>query len=90
MNLEKHTIYEIPPHDKEILMLVDIEGESEEYLWVVGEFTDYGFWCSLDYLGQKYKIIEWYELPTREKIEEDYSYHQMELEEFWREKEDDY
>lgn len=39
---------------------------------------------TIDEVG--YTVIEWYELPPQKRIVEDYSYHQMRMEEFWNDK----
>jgi hypothetical protein len=84
MILQKHTIEEVPPTDKELLILIDI-GNPNVLLWSVGTWDKAEGWtCSFDEIG--YNVVEWYELPPREKIKEDYSYHQMRLEEFWNDK----
>lgn len=86
MILQKHTVNEVPPAGKELLMVIDVGATREEkrYLWTVGAWDGYEWSCSFDNVG--YIVIEWYELPPHEKIIEDYSYHQMKMEEFWNDK----
>ena len=43
-----------------------------------------GWRCLFD--EAEYTVVEWYELPPQKKIVEDYSYHQMKMEEFWNDK----
>lgn len=82
MNLQKHTINEKPPADKVLLMVIDIDAVNNHYLWAVGVWFDDGWHCKYDDIG--YTVIEWYELPDKYKInKEDFSYHQMRMEDFW-------
>lgn len=81
--LKKHDKYEEPPHNRELLILIDT---GSRYTWTIGLYDDFGFWSEYDYQGREYDVIEWYELPTREKVKEDYSYYQMKLEDFWKNK----
>ena len=84
MILQKHTIDEIPPADKELLMVIDIGAANGYNLWTVGTWSENGWCCPFDKVG--YTVVEWYELPPQKRIVEDYSYHQMRMEEFWNEK----
>ena len=84
MILQKHTIDEVPPTDKELLMVIDIGAANGYNLWTVGTWNENGWCCSFDEVG--YTVVEWYELPPQERIVEDYSYHQMRMEEFWNDK----
>lgn len=96
MKLIKHTIDEIPPSYKELLMLINCEYDGNDYLnkyptnylWTVGMWNEDGWSCSFDNWG--YKVIEWYELPERRKSidKEDNSneYDLWELEKFWENK----
>ena len=63
MKLIKHTIDEIPPAYKEILMVIDIGAANGYYLWTVGVWDENGWCCPFDNIG--YTVIEWYELPQR-------------------------
>lgn len=81
MNLQKHTINEKPPADKDLLMVIDIDVVNNRYLWVVGVWYDDGWHCKYDDIG--YTVIEWYELPAKYRINNDFSYHQMRMEDFW-------
>jgi hypothetical protein len=83
MILQKHTINEVPPTDKELLMIIDI-GRMDYNLWTVGTWDENGWCCPFDEVG--YTVVEWYELPPQKRIVEDYSYHQMRMEEFWNDK----
>ena len=97
MKLIKHTIGEVPPPYKELLMLINC-GHNEEnnllnqcptnYLWTVGMWDETGWSCPFDDWG--YEVIEWYELPERRKsIEEDEDFNEYdlrELGEFWENK----
>ena len=85
MILQKHTIDEVPPTDKQLLMCIDI-GVADRYnlWWTVGTWDENGWCCPFD--EAKYTVVEWYELPSQKKIVEDYSYHQMRMEEFWNNK----
>lgn len=78
MELQKHTVNEIPPKDKELLMVIDIGAANGYNLWTVGTWGEHGWCCPFDHMG--YNVIEWYELPPQRKIKEDYSYHQMKME----------
>lgn len=69
--LKKHTVYEKPPANKQLLMLIDI---GDKKVWIVGD---------RDNEYKKHTVVEWYELPHKTKIAEDFSYHQMRMEEFW-------
>lgn len=80
MELIKHTINEVPLIDKEVLLLVDV---NDMYFWDVGTWTENGWSCSWD--KTNYTVVEWYELPNRDRVKEDYSYRQMRLEEFFNE-----
>jgi len=85
MILQKHTINETPPMNKELLMVIDIGAANGYNLWTVGTWEDNRGWCCpFDAVG--YTVVEWYELPPQEKIEKDFSYHQMRMEEFWTDK----
>ena len=84
MILQKHTIDETPPADKELLMVIDIGAANGYNLWTVGTWDEHGWCCPFDEVG--YTVVEWYELPPQERIVEDYSYHQMRMEEFWNDK----
>ena len=66
-----------------VLMLIDIEGE-DSYFWTIGTYTEPDWMSPYDKEG--FKVVEWYELPRRKKINEDYSYKQMRIEEFWNDK----
>lgn len=97
MKLIKHTIDEVPPPYKELLMLINCDHNEENnllnqcptnYLWTVGMWDETGWSCPFDNWG--YEVIEWYELPERRKsIEEDEDFNEYdlrELEEFWENK----
>ena len=89
MILQKHTINEVPPTDKELLMAIDIGAANGYNLWTVGMWTESGWTCEWDKVG--YTVIEWYELPRRQRTvpvanEDNYSYKQMKLEDFWNDK----
>ena len=84
MILQKHTIDEVPPADKELLMVIDIGAANGYNLWTVGTWNENGWCCPFDEVG--YTVVEWYELPPQKRIVEDYSYHQMRMEEFWNDK----
>ena len=77
MILQKHTINEVPPAGKELLMLIDVGTGEKRYLWTVGAWDGYEWNCSFDNVG--YIVIEWYELPPRKSAVEDYSY----MKDFW-------
>jgi len=83
MILQKHTIDEVPPKNTELLMIIDI-GRTDYNLWTVGTWDENGWCCPFDTVG--YTVIEWYKLPPQKRIVEDYSYHQMRMEEFWNDK----
>lgn len=84
MILQKHTINEVPPINKELLMVIDINAANGYNLWTVGTWNEEGWCCPFDEVG--YNVVEWYELPPQKKMVEDYSYHQMRMEEFWNDK----
>ena len=97
MKLIKHTIDEVPPPYKELLMLINCDHNEENnllnqcptnYLWTVGMWDETGWSCPFDNWG--YEVIEWYELPERRKsIEEDKDFNEYdlrELGEFWENK----
>ena len=82
LTLKKHTINEKPPADKVLLMVIDIDVVNNHYLWAVGVWYDDKWHCKYDDI--EYTVVEWYELPDKYKInKEDFSYHQMRMEEFW-------
>lgn len=81
MILQKHTIDEVPPANKELLMVIDIGAANGYNLWTVGTWGENGWCCSFDEIG--YTVVEWYELPPRERVIEDYSCHQKKMEEIW-------
>lgn len=70
MILQKHTIDETPPADKELLMVIDIGAANGYNLWAVGTWDEHGWCCPFDEVG--YTVVEWYELPPQEgmKIEQ--------------------
>ena len=80
MILQKHTIDEVPPADKELLMVIDIGAADGYNLWTVGTWEENGWCCPFDEVG--YMVVEWYELPPKKRIVGDYFYHQMGMEEF--------
>ena len=90
MILQKHTIDEVPPAYKELLMVIDIGAVNGYYLWTVGAWDENGWCCSFDNIG--YKVIEWYELPQRknsskEKEKDTFNeYDLRQLENFWKNK----
>lgn len=77
MRLQKHTIDEIPPIDKELLMVIDIRAANGYNLWTVGTWDGNNWSCPFDEIG--YTVIKWYILPPqkRERAVEDYSYYQF-------------
>ena len=77
MILQKHTINEVPPAGKELLMLIDVGTGEKRYLWTVGAWDGDEWSCFFDNVG--YIVIEWYELPPRKSAVEDYSY----MKDFW-------
>ena len=56
----------VPPHDKPLLMLVEMDNEEYEtsLLWTVGSWGEKGWICPLD--GKEYKVKEWFLLPGEE------------------------
>lgn len=88
MILQKHTIDEVPPTDKELLIVIDIGAANGYNLWAVGTWDEHDGWCCpFDKVG--YTVVEWYELPQRTvpvANEDNYSYKQMKLEDFWNDK----
>ena len=80
MILQKHTIDEVPPVDKELLMVIDIGAANGYNLWTVGTWDERGWCCPFDEVG--YTVVEWYELPPQKRIVGDYFCHQMKMEEF--------
>ena len=84
MILQKHTIDEAPPANKELLIVIDTGAADGYNLWTVGTWDERGWHCPFDEVG--YTVVEWYELPPQKKIVEDYSYHQMRMEDFWNDK----
>lgn len=82
MEIKRHMAStETPQEEITALLLIEVSGT---YIWTVGSWTERGWDCSYNEIG--YAVIEWYELPQRKKIKEDYSYRQMRLEEFWGDK----
>lgn len=77
--IENHTI----PTDKELLVLIEV---NNNYLWAIGTYLKNFGWVLLQYDYTEYNIIEWYELPIRNKTNNEYSNHQKQLEDFWYEK----
>lgn len=88
MELIKNSIDNTPPLDAPLLMLVDLGGDEERYIWTVGVWDDtFGWSCRFDDEG--YTVVEWYELPDRHKPaspQHSYSYQQMRMEDFWNDK----
>jgi hypothetical protein len=90
MKLIKHTIDEVPPTTKELLMVIDVGTANGYYLWTVGAWNESGWCCPFDNIG--YKVIEWYELPQRknfskEKEKNTFNEHDLrQLEDFWKNK----
>ena len=65
MILEKHTINEVPPTDKELLMVIDIGAANGYNLWTVGTWDGCNWCCPFDEVG--YTVVEWYELPPQKR-----------------------
>ncbi len=90
MILQKHTIDEVPPAYKELLMVIDTGAANGYYLWTVGTWDESGWCCPFNNIG--YKVIEWYELPQRknsskEKEKNTFNeYDLRQLENFWKNK----
>lgn len=82
MKLIKHDVKENPPKNKPLLIVYeDFFGKEE---WATA-FWDGVIWR---FIGPSFAIlvnpvIEWYELPERILIKNNFSQHQKELEEFW-------
>ena len=66
MILQKHTIDEVPPANKELLMVIDIRAANGYNLWTVGTWNENGWCCPFNEVG--YTVVEWYELPPQKKI----------------------
>jgi len=66
MILQKHTIDEVPPTDKELLMVIDIRAANGYNLWTVGVWTGDSWVCPFDEIG--YTVVEWYELSPQKRI----------------------
>lgn len=58
MVLQKHTIDEVLPADKELLMVIDIGAANGYNLWTVGTWSEDGWYCPFDQVG--YTVVEWY------------------------------
>ena len=56
----------VPPHDKPLLMLVEMDDKECEtsLLWTMGSWGEKGWTCPLD--GKGYKVKEWFLLPDEE------------------------
>lgn len=67
MILQKHTIDEVPPADKELLMVIDIGAANGYNLWIVGTWDEDGWCCPFDQVG--YTVVEWYELPPQKRTD---------------------
>lgn len=66
MILIKHNIYETPPSNKKLLILVDTGGS--EYIWTEGYWdeSEGGWNCPFGHTVD-FNVIEWYKLPKRKK-----------------------
>lgn len=56
----------VPPQDKPLLMLVEMDDKECEIslLWTIGSWGEKGWACPLD--GKGYKVKEWFLLPNGE------------------------
>lgn len=66
MELNKNFIENGPPAEGvQVLLLIDTGVEC--YYWAVGFWNKTSGWhCSFD--DEFYRVVEWYELPVREKV----------------------
>lgn len=77
----KTYIFETPPLNKPLLMLIQKDGEPEIATWVVGFWGESGWSCQYNNIG--YLVLEWYILPEVKYPKEKYSNLMRELEAFW-------
>jgi len=87
LNLIKHTINEVPPEHRKLLMCIKVKFETcEKLVWTCGFWNGQTGWsCEwTDPNFIEFNVIEWYKLPTSNfSLKNNYSKYQKNMEDFW-------